>query len=456
MNKRHGLNRATGLFLATALFLVSFSGLPAGAVSNALTTEADSRLELNKDWVREDGGFQFPESIRHEQGYLIGTQEEIWAATQIPDAILKTVSTGELISLILEYPLMPNLHAYQTVAEGYQNLKPGFNGFSELLSREDAFPKLIEAYENYAIPSEKIMDWDSLDEETFVDEFNKLIRDKEVVPLILADSAVYTSINILEMLIHDVITNADSSARGMYIFAESYVDKLEEKFDSAYYDDVNAADFLVYLTEAEEDNALLTRVMEKVLITSAVSAAKAAPVTRAGVVIPMPTEPISNYPYPVTSYQVYTPSYRTAYVTLNTNIEMFPASQYASMIAQHQGAYLVSTASKTFNCHSYAWLSRHYPGAANDRFTNYQHMWLNSTSTFATDPFYVKLSSVISGAIADWSGHSGIITQTNIGYNNGIIDHMMISKWGPGPMVIHRVSDNPYYDRGDSVSYYTW
>ncbi len=447
MKKRKRFNRFTGLFLTIALLFAMCINFTAGGIAAAMATEDETRISRSNDWVKSDGSYGFPESLRHEKGYLIGTQDQIQAATQIPDNILKTISTEELISLILEYPLLPHLHAYQTVEEGYQAIKPNFNGFSELLSREDAFSKLIEVYDNYAIPSEKIMDWDSLSQDNFVDEFNRIIRDKDYIPLVLADGAVYTSIDILEMLIYDLV-GTNKSASNMDRFTESYINKLGEKIDSAYFDDVNPAMLLVYMIEAEDDNALKDCIMEKLSITSIEAGSQdTSSISLSAQSIPA----VYNSNYPIT-----TPGGKTAYVILDPNIQMCSYSEWASLIAGYPSASLVSLASKTFNCHSYAWLSRQFPGAASTTDMNYQNMWLNSFTPFATDSYYTEISNPTAGCIAAWSAHSGIIMTPNIWYSASGPEHLMISKWASGPMVSHYMRDCPYYNSGNTVEYYTW
>jgi hypothetical protein len=131
-------------------------------------------------------------------------------------------------------------------------------------------------------------------------------------------------------------------------------------------------------------------------------------------------------------------------------------SEWASLIAAYPSASLVSLASKTFNCHSYAWLSRQFPGAASTTDMNYQNMWLNSFTPFATDSYYTEISNPTAGCIAAWSAHSGIIMTPNIWYSASGPEHLMISKWASGPMVSHYMRDCPYYNSGNTVEYYTW
>ena len=56
---------------------------------------------------------------------------------QIPDSIISSVSTGELLRLVEDYPLLYTVHLYDNPRDAYNVLYDTFNGFRELMSRED-------------------------------------------------------------------------------------------------------------------------------------------------------------------------------------------------------------------------------------------------------------------------------------------------------------------------------
>lgn len=71
---------------------------------------------------------------------------EMYEATQVPDDILKTMETTALIETCLNYPLLINMLAANTLQIGFEGLVENFNGLRELFSREDAADKLLDAY----------------------------------------------------------------------------------------------------------------------------------------------------------------------------------------------------------------------------------------------------------------------------------------------------------------------
>ena len=75
--------------------------------------------------------------------------EEMMAATQIPEAILKELPTDTLVALCMNHPLANNYIYYENHIEGAKIIIDRFNGFQELKKREDAPQKILSYYENY-------------------------------------------------------------------------------------------------------------------------------------------------------------------------------------------------------------------------------------------------------------------------------------------------------------------
>lgn len=67
------------------------------------------------------------------------------AACQIPDTILYSMSTSDLLETVLDYPLLINLLAYPP-ATSLGIMKAQFNGLSELVGRQDAPAVLTREY----------------------------------------------------------------------------------------------------------------------------------------------------------------------------------------------------------------------------------------------------------------------------------------------------------------------
>jgi hypothetical protein len=72
--------------------------------------------------------------------------EEKILAYNIPDEILKKISTAELVKVCFAYPDWGIIHAYNDRITGLSNLMRQFNGFYELVDRKDAAKELIKYY----------------------------------------------------------------------------------------------------------------------------------------------------------------------------------------------------------------------------------------------------------------------------------------------------------------------
>lgn len=372
-----------------------------------------------ENWIDEQGAYMFPITPNSEEWNTLGTAEEMREATQIPKGLLKMMSTEELIVMIENYPLLCDLYAYSSLQEGYERVKAQFNGIEELLSRQDSYSELIAAYHDFVIPEIRKIDYDNiLTADDYADRINMLLQDEQSCEWILEDCKIHSSLTILEMLIWDVLQQNDENVD---VFVEVYCAKLEEKDGSEYFENADAAQLLNILIS--EESALVEEfgIEEIPLVQS----------TRAS------------------SYTVYTPNGTAVSCTYNTNVSYVDASVYSGQLAIYH-ASLVSVASQTFNCHSFAWLQSLYPNV-------YQYLWLNNTTAFIADPSYKKENSPsAAGHIATWSTHSAIVTvpSSNNPYNNYIPEPYLTSKWGNGPIVAHYQSLCPYYSNVGSIQYF--
>jgi hypothetical protein len=74
------------------------------------------------------------------------TNSERIAACQIPDNILVSLSTEDLLELCLQYPLRIDILAYDNILEGLDRYSRTFNGFQEFINRDDAADVLLKKY----------------------------------------------------------------------------------------------------------------------------------------------------------------------------------------------------------------------------------------------------------------------------------------------------------------------
>jgi len=78
-------------------------------------------------------------------------------ACQIPSEIIATMNTGELLNVCLDYPLLPDIFAFSNIKDGFSKFESDFNGFRELIRRDDAAKELLKRYKTLdplSIPNE--------------------------------------------------------------------------------------------------------------------------------------------------------------------------------------------------------------------------------------------------------------------------------------------------------------
>ena len=69
-------------------------------------------------------------------------------ASQIPNDVLKNMTTNELLTAVLDYPCFVDMIFYDTYQDGYEVVRDNFNGLQELLGREDSGEYLLDTYKN--------------------------------------------------------------------------------------------------------------------------------------------------------------------------------------------------------------------------------------------------------------------------------------------------------------------
>jgi len=123
------------------LFIVLLATISAG---NAQTTEKVT--------------WNYPVRYGTPEWDALKTYGEKNNAYNIPYEILKTISTEELVKTCLAYPEWVLIHVYNSRLTGLAVIFDNFNGFRELLNRDDATTELMKQYDKLD-PLEVSQDW---------------------------------------------------------------------------------------------------------------------------------------------------------------------------------------------------------------------------------------------------------------------------------------------------------
>jgi len=88
--------------------------------------------------------WDYPVKPGSKQWNAYTSYQERLEVCQIPQEILKDIPTEELVAICKNYPFSRNIFAYSSVQKGFEKVCEEFNGYRELLQREDNVKWLTE------------------------------------------------------------------------------------------------------------------------------------------------------------------------------------------------------------------------------------------------------------------------------------------------------------------------
>jgi hypothetical protein len=114
--------------------------------------------------------YEYPVKPGTDEWRKFQTQDEMIGACQIPETILKKLTTEALVETCLSFPLYPQITAFNNMQNGFNKLADKFNGFAELFYRNDAGLVLLQKYITMdALSYSK--EWSSVKKGQFIYEF---------------------------------------------------------------------------------------------------------------------------------------------------------------------------------------------------------------------------------------------------------------------------------------------
>lgn len=96
--------------------------------------------------AERNDAYIFPIRPGTDQWKKIVSSDEQLEACQIPESILKDISTKGLVETVINYPLLMHYKVYSTPEGGIEAVITQFNGFSELQGRDDSSIALLNLY----------------------------------------------------------------------------------------------------------------------------------------------------------------------------------------------------------------------------------------------------------------------------------------------------------------------
>jgi len=97
----------------------------------------------------ENDAYEYPVKPGTKEWAELKSHHEMVSACIIPENVLKTISTDGLIQTCLNYPLFGDILFYDDLQRGFDAIVKEFNGFQELIRKEDAGIKIFEVYKTF-------------------------------------------------------------------------------------------------------------------------------------------------------------------------------------------------------------------------------------------------------------------------------------------------------------------
>jgi len=97
--------------------------------------------------------YDFPILPGSEQWAEFTTGKQMYDACQIPENILKSITTKALAETCMDYPLFFIFTAYNYMNEGIIEVINNFNGLTELSKRDGCSKQLFDIYKQMSVPN---------------------------------------------------------------------------------------------------------------------------------------------------------------------------------------------------------------------------------------------------------------------------------------------------------------
>ena len=313
---------------------------------------ANSEMPYAGEWLTQDGVYTYPVTPENQEWAGMDYVEQVQACN-MPQELVNSLSTDELVQVALDYPLMLDCMLFDSYERGVEHLALTSNVYRELLEREDVAETLISAYLNLNV------DYDLL-------AAGGLTRNP------FAESDYDKEIMLQSLLSSEVIFNALDEVQTEKL-VEILGDKYEDKLGKC--DDYKTA-LIFYEVLSEKAGYIVEDLIpESVLLENSAGT----PRYSTGFTMTNSTPQYFGYPGAYyyegvfSLYDVANPPICYLYSSGNYTAAEADAVD-ASIASAHPGWICLSTASKKYNCHSYCWINKSYNNV----------YWLNDPQVFAS------------------------------------------------------------------------
>ena len=339
--------------------------------------------------------YDYPVKPGSEEWGKLKTEVDRFAVLQIPENLLKTMNTHDLVVTCLNYPGMVLFGVYNDMQKGMEHLIKNFNGLQELMQRTDAPAELLSVYKQMNSSKLKLLS-------RSIEQFSWSIR------------RIYFELLLTQDCVIDKMSDAERS-----LLMEEARNRLYHKIDNS--EEYSVMDYQPSLMIVEKN-------LKKTVGKSSVKSND--PLDQ------LVAESLMSLNLEKTQTTIYTPNGTPITVEKLVSGDL-TSDQKLQMKNELLNRYnnriiYVSEATWSFNCHAYAW---YLSEGKKDK------VWIGTFEVprFWEDGSYIPASSSSESSKVYFplDDHSAIMTT----YNGFILYK---SKWGNGPVFIHDRNDSPY------------
>ena len=347
------------------------------------------------DWEKnKKGEYQYPVNCDDKRWKELSCHKEMMKACNVPEKILNKLSTEQLLELVLDYPLLCDIYAYNDVEVGIYTMATRFNAFSELLCRDDCSKMVLSRY-----LKTEIVEKNENNKKTFEN-----ITENVVLEDILAQKEV------LE----------DLSEREKNKLVKCVEQKTEEKTQSDVYSENDRTFYDVIDKNGMNRKIKLKKIPKVVDDKVEASAANASVKTPNGTKVAVTKEKYKGKEW--------------SDVLTFTYVKAYP------------NAKKLGKADNRYNCHSYAW----YKARTDNKY------WMNNPKAYVSDGSY-KYVGKVAKAKGQKAVYKYQVVPYDTWIHSAIAVNKkgkLKSKWGMAPLMEHNESYSPYAGSYTVIHYY--
>ncbi|MBI9069177.1 MAG: T9SS type A sorting domain-containing protein [Salinivirgaceae bacterium] len=376
--------------------------------------------------------FSFPIKPGLESWNKLQTENERIGALQVPDSLLKRMTTQALVLTCLDYPAFGNYCIFNNFQKGMDKISLDFNGLTELKTRNNAGNILIKLYKEI----------DTKHKSTKKYSFN----------------TDYWGLKFgyFEMLLaQDAIQNNLGNDLQIELLKETlkkYNEEISNSGNTPSLFSISPKLLIMAKIIVKSNNVNIKEKVQKYKIPSFIKSSEITDEKTITEILQIAEEYLKlNNNSNFSNIQLFGSDYYTIIGYTHTpkgspvTVELLWNLDLSQTIKDYLKAYylqyynnrisFISEATKEYNCHSYAWnISEYGP-----------YCWINNENIYWDDGSYSQVSETTIGLKVSWSSvdHSAITTNT---------EGALISKWGQAPLFRHSINDSPYGSSG--LKYY--